>query len=50
MMFESEDARLSHLADVIDELAVVLRAVDALGVKPDPVDAAADQRAAATRA
>lgn len=36
MMFESEDARLSHLADVIDELAVVLHAVDALGVKPNP--------------
>lgn len=36
MMFESEDARLSHLADVIDELAVVLRAVDALGVKLNP--------------
>ena len=43
MMFESEDARLSHLADVIDELAVVLRAVDALGVKLEPLDAAADQ-------
>jgi hypothetical protein len=36
LMFESEDARLSHLADVIDELAAALRAIDALGAKLDP--------------
>jgi len=36
LMFESEDARLSHLADVIDELAAALRAIDAVGVKPNP--------------
>lgn len=36
LMFESEDARLSHLADVIDGLAGALRAIDALGPKLDP--------------
>lgn len=36
LMFESEDARLSHLADVIDQLAGALRAIDALGAKLDP--------------
>ena len=36
LMFESEDARLSHLADVIDELAGALRAIDVLGAKLDP--------------
>ena len=50
MMFESEDARLSHLADVIDELAVVLRAVDALGVKPNPSMRLPTSDAAAARA
>ncbi|MGZ4218684.1 MAG: ClpX C4-type zinc finger protein [Solirubrobacteraceae bacterium] len=36
LMFESEDARLSHLADVINELAGALRAMDSLGAKLDP--------------
>ena len=36
MMLEGEDARLSHVADVIDELAGVLRETDAAGIKPDP--------------
>jgi hypothetical protein len=36
LMFESEDARLSHLADVIDELAGALRAINSLGAKLDP--------------
>ena len=50
LMFESEDARLSHLADVIDELAAALRAIDAARRQTQPVDSAADQRAAAARA
>jgi hypothetical protein len=36
LMFDGEDARLGHLADVIDELAVALRAIDVLGAKLDP--------------
>jgi hypothetical protein len=36
LMFESEDARLSHLADVIDQLAGALRAIDVVGVKLNP--------------
>ena len=36
MMLEGEDARLSHVADVIDELAGVLRETDAAGIKTNP--------------
>jgi hypothetical protein len=36
LMFESEDARLTHLADVIDELARAIRAIDGLGANLDP--------------
>jgi len=49
LRFESEDARLSHLADVIDELAGAPR--DRRPWRQTrPVDTAGGQRAAVTRA
>jgi ClpX C4-type zinc finger len=48
--FESEDARLSHLADVIDDLAGGAPRDRRPWCQPRPVDTAAGQRAAVTRA